>query len=158
MKQFGGRSFSLLQYGRNESGEATGQCPDPFSTSLNQSNTPSPDIKQFGGRSISLPPLSKGGGSLAVEGLSIQLHVVGRRYSPIQHGRKWLAAQPPDPPVQLALCAAAPSSSKKPPRELILSRALFDEGLRCSPVSGEQLRIALTCRTPKRFIGKQLRP
>ena len=55
-----------------------------------------------------------------------------------------VAKPPPDPPVQLALCAAAPSSSIKGRERVYSLGSFFEEGLRCSPVSGEQLRIVLT--------------
>ena len=79
-----GRSVSLRQHGRNESGEATGQCPDPFSTDLNQKNTPSPDMLLVAGR-----------GFFFLMGAHSQ-QIVGRRYSPIQHGRNRVWALPSD--------------------------------------------------------------
>ena len=77
------------------------------------------------------------------------LQVVGRRYSTTQHGRKWLAAQPPDPLVQQARCAAAPSSSIKGRERVYSLGSFFEEGLRFSPETGEKLRIVLTWRVLK---------
>ena len=73
----------------------------------------------------------------------------GRSFSLRQHGRKWLAAEPPDPPVQQALCAAAPAFTKKARERIHSLGGFFVKGLRCSPVSGEQLRIVLTWRVLK---------
>ena len=79
--------------------------------------------------------------------------IVGRRYSPIQHGRNRVWALPSDPPVQQALCAAAPSSSIKGRERVYSLDSFFEEGLRFSPLSGEKLRIVLSWRVLAATLG-----